>query len=138
MRAQLIKGGIKTPYGVVERADQQLEENCGGGKSTVIEAADAFAELLADFIEGCGVSMPDRQNALWGGENMDLMALPAGSAIQVTARSRSRPIYILPACPKRSAQAMSELSSPSSRSSSVRARSSPAKMSSQKNLPARS
>ena len=62
-RARSSSSALSRPDGVIERADQKLEEDFGGGITTVVEAADALAELLANFVERSAVPMPDRQNA---------------------------------------------------------------------------
>ncbi len=137
MRAQLVKRQIQTLNGVIESADQELQKNSGRGVAAIVETLDALAELLANFIKRHGVPCQTVRTQVGQEKTWTSRTLPAGSAIQVTTRSVSRPIYIRPACSNRSAQAMSELSSPSSRRSPVRAASSPAKISSQKKLPAR-
>jgi hypothetical protein len=72
-RAQFIERGVEALKSVIERADQELEEDSGGGIATVIKSADTLAELLANFVERAGVAVPNRQNAVRGGENVDFV-----------------------------------------------------------------
>jgi len=70
----------------------------------VVEAVDAFAELLADFIERGSIAMPKRQDAMRAAEDVDLVDIARrvgdpGDDAQLFAPDRESPGLAEAQCP---------------------------------------
>src|SRR6516164_3825294 len=71
-RAQLIERIVEPAQRVVERAEQQLQQDAGGMKWALPKLGDPFGEVLSNLVQDQTIPLPDCEDAQSGAKQVHL------------------------------------------------------------------